>query len=451
MTLPDRLTITLWDFSWYTRTAPGAAFHDLDAAFAQAVERGYNTVRICAMPYLLFGAACKPDRDRSGAACRPDRDRSGAACRPDRDRSGSGLDTTALRFSGLGGGFGQGTRWYDISGEATVDGRAHLLELFRAARRHDCYVIVSSWEYQQSPCFLADDAWHRALTAVPPPQRVAALADAFASLVDLLVAEGLADRVAFVELHNEVQYSRLTEALPAGTDPVLGLQPALEAGIDRFRARHPAVPVTANYAQVPVGRMRGLPRNADVAVFHPYVYGVLDELVAEFALRDPARPYPQQRAYQELLRPDAPPLAEWQPPPADRWRLAATVVSQREIYTHDWCDRRAWDRWLYQRYGEHRRAMAQTLELWIAAAADWAAQQGVPLVLGEGWVGYTPLGTDFEEGPVGSEICERAVRTCAAVGAWGTLVCSNAAPHHPMWNDRPLQRRLNEAFLGSSG
>jgi hypothetical protein len=48
--LPDRLAISLWDFSWYVRTGPGEPFEDLDAAFAQAVERGYNTVRICAMP-----------------------------------------------------------------------------------------------------------------------------------------------------------------------------------------------------------------------------------------------------------------------------------------------------------------------------------------------------------------------------------------------------------------
>jgi hypothetical protein len=413
---PDRLTITLWDFSWYTRTAPGAAFHDLDEAFRQAVERGYNTVRICAMPYLLFG---------------------------------SGLDTSALRLRGLGGGYGQGTRWYDVADSATVDGRRHLLELFRAAERHGCSIIVSSWEYQQSPCFAADDAWHRALLAVPPAERVTALADALADLVELLKSDGLDDRVAFVELHNEVQYSRLTEALPAGTDPVLGLRPYLEAGIDRFRSRHPGVPVTANYARVPVGQMRGLPRNAGVAVFHPYVYGVLDELVGEFALRDPSRPYPQQRAYEELLRPEAPPLADWLPPEEDRWRLAATVVSRREIYTHDWCDRGKWDRWLYERYGDHRRAMAQVLDLWIAAAADWAAQSGIPLVFGEGWVGYTPLGTDFEEGPVGAAICERAVRASAAAGAWGTVVCSNAAPHHPMWNNVALQRRLNELFLNT--
>ena len=68
--LPRRLTITLWDFTWYTQTTPGEPFHDLDVAFAEAVERGYNTVRICAMPFLLFG---------------------------------SGLDTSALRLERLGG------------------------------------------------------------------------------------------------------------------------------------------------------------------------------------------------------------------------------------------------------------------------------------------------------------------------------------------------------------
>jgi hypothetical protein len=410
----DRLTITLWDFTWYTRTGPGEPFEDLDSAFRQAVARGYNTVRICAMPFLLFG---------------------------------SGLDTTRLRLSGLGGGYGQRTRWYDVRNTATVDGRAHLLALFRAARRHGCRVIVSSWEYQQSPCFAADDGWYRALMAVPPADRADALAEAHADLVDLLTAESLADTVAFVELHNEVQITRLNEAVPAGQDPLLGLRPFMEAAIERFRARHPGVPVTANYARVPVGAMRGLPRNAGVAVFHPYVYGVLDQLVTEFALRDDSRTYPQERANAELLRPDAPPLEAWQPPPADRWRLDATIVRHREVYTHDWCDPVKWDRWLYERYGEHRRAMAEVLDLWIAAAADWAAERGIPLVFGEGWVGYTPLHGTFEEGPVGAAICERAVRASAAAGAWGTLVCSNAAPHHPMWSDVPLQRRLNTEFL----
>jgi hypothetical protein len=124
--LPERLTITLWDFSWYVRTGPGEPFEDLDRAFAEAVDRGYNTVRICAMPYLLFG---------------------------------SGLDTSALRLGPLGGEYGQRVRWYDVGHRTVIDARDHLLTLFQAAKRHDCFVIVSSWEYQQSSSFAGDSSW----------------------------------------------------------------------------------------------------------------------------------------------------------------------------------------------------------------------------------------------------------------------------------------------------
>lgn len=411
--LPAKLTVCLWDFTWYTRTGPGEPFEDLDAAFTQAVERGYNTVRICAMPYLLFG---------------------------------SGVDTSALTFAPLGGGFGLRTRWYDVRQTTVLDGREQLVALFEAARRHDCYVIVSSWEYQQSPCFVTDSAWTDSLLAVAPADRPAAMAESLAEMVSFLQQRGLDDRIAFVELHNEVQYSRFTDVVEASADAVSTLQPLLESAIEDFRRHHPRVPVTANYADVPVGGMRGLVGNADVAIFHLYVYGVLGQLVDEFALRDPSRPFPQERAFAELLRPDAPPATEWTLPAESAWRADATLMHQREVYVHDWCDPSAWDRWLYERYAEHRRAMRAKLDLCLDAAADWAAAQSLPLVLGEGWVGYTPLHGTFEEGPVGAQICEHMVGRAAEHSAWGTVVCSNAAPHHPMWDDVSLQRRLNEQF-----
>ncbi|MBO0826156.1 MAG: hypothetical protein J2P24_00100 [Streptosporangiales bacterium] len=414
--LPDRLTVTLWDFSWYVRAGEGDAFADLDACFAAAVERGYNTVRVCAMPFLLFG---------------------------------SGIDHTSLTFTPLGGEYGQRTRWYDVRSTVRMDGRQHLLDLFTAARRHDCYVILSSWEYQQSPCFLDSPAWADALFAVPAKDRADVLADALADLVAFLGEHDLADRIAFVELHNEVQGTRLADVAEDGERPIAALRPLLENAVERFRERHPRQLVTANYAGVPVAEMRHLPTNVDVAVFHPYVYGVLGELVETFALRDDERPFAQERAYAELLRPGAPPVDEWRLPETERWRARATIMRQRELYAHDWCDPAKWDRWLYDRYGEHRVAMDEKLRLWIDVAADWAAANGVPLVFGEGWVGYTPLHGTFEEGPVGAAFCERAVQLSQDVGAWGTVVCSNAAPQHPMWGDVPLQRRLNEAFLAS--
>ncbi|MBO0890699.1 MAG: hypothetical protein J2P14_07275, partial [Acidothermales bacterium] len=356
---------------------------------------------------------------------------------------------TSLTFTPLGGEYGQRTRWYDVRSTVRMDGRQHLLDLFTAARRHDCYVILSSWEYQQSPCFLDSPAWADALFAVPAKDRADVLADALADLVAFLGEHDLADRIAFVELHNEVQGTRLADVAEDGERPIAALRPLLENAVERFRERHPRQLVTANYAGVPVAEMRHLPTNVDVAVFHPYVYGVLGELVETFALRDDERPFAQERAYAELLRPGAPPVDEWRLPETERWRARATIMRQRELYAHDWCDPAKWDRWLYDRYGEHRVAMDEKLRLWIDVAADWAAANGVPLVFGEGWVGYTPLHGTFEEGPVGAAFCERAVQLSQDVGAWGTVVCSNAAPQHPMWGDVPLQRRLNEAFLAS--
>jgi hypothetical protein len=414
--LPEKLTITLWDFSWYTRTANGDAFADLDAAFIEAVERGYNTVRICAMPFLLFG---------------------------------SGLATTRLPFTSLGGDYGQRTRWYNVVGDAEIDGRAHLVRLFEAARRHGCYVIVSSWEYQQSPAFLADSAWSDALLAVPTERRALALADAYAEMVTFLVDRGLDDRIAFIEIHNEVQAGYLADDLEAGTDPVLALQGRLEEAVDRLHERAPGRMVTVNYARVPVGSMRGVARNVDVGVFHPYVYGVLEELYDTFRLRRMDLPFPEELARAELLRSDAPDPEAWRPPAPASWRQVATIVPSREVYMHDWSDPEKFDRWLYSRFANYQPHMRAVMEQWLLAASDWALANDVPLVFGEGWVGYTPLLSDFEGGPIGAQVCRDAVKRAGELGAWGAVVCSNAAPHHPMWADVPLQQEINAEFMES--
>lgn len=235
--LPSRLAITLWDFSWYVRTGPGEPFEDLDRAFTEAVERGDNTIRICSMPYLLFG---------------------------------SGLDTTAVRHGPLSGGYGQGLRWYDVEQTTTIDAEAQLVALFEAASRHDCFVILSSWEYQQSSSFSLDPGWWDALLGIDPEDRAEAQAVALADLVDFLIARGLDDQTAFTEIHNEVQLGLLADGLrEADVDLVVALEPRLSRGLAAFHARHPGRPVTVNYAGVPVGSMRGVPETIDVLVTHP--------------------------------------------------------------------------------------------------------------------------------------------------------------------------------------
>lgn len=420
--LPERLTITLWDFSWYVRTGPNEPFADLDRCFDEAVHRGYNTVRICAMPYLLFG---------------------------------SGLDTSGIRFGPLGPitghgaertGYGQRMRWYDVESPTVIDGRGHLLALFEAARRHDCFVILSSWEYQQSSAFADSSDWCDGLMAIDPEQRAERQAIALADLIDFLADHDLDDRVAFTEIHNEVQVGHLADGL--STDPqerIVALRPRLERAVNAFHSRHPSRPVTVNYARVPAGAMRGIPEMIDVLITHPYVYGVLAELITEYGLRSPVAEFDQTRAQQELLRPGAPKITDWQP--SEPWRLVATIVSAPEVYVHDWGDPEAIDRWLYRNYPAWEQQMISMLRLWMDVARDWAVQHGVPLVFGEGWIGYTPRDGRFEEGPIGAEFCRLAVAESVRVGAWGTVVCSNAAPQHAMWSDIELQQRCNTAFL----
>jgi hypothetical protein len=414
--LPSRLTISLWDFSWYTMTRPGEPFADVDRAFAEAVERGYNTVRICAMPYLLFG-----DRKR---------------------------ETSALQFSNLGGDFGQRTRWYNTKGGATLNGREHLLRLFEAARRHNCYVILSSWEYQQSPSFLATSEWCDDLMAIAPEKRALALGVAMGRLIGFLKEHHLDDRIAYAELHNEVEVTKLKEVARTGEDTYVAEKPYLEEAVSLLRNQHPDILITTCYAHAPETHMHDLPDNLQVAHFHLYLYGVLGQLFHDLDIWGATQLFPTSLAC-ELLRSDAPSFDAWMPRAGEAWRLEATGVGRRLFYLHDWVDPDKWDLWLYERYQSHREAMRQATTFRLEIIADWARQHNVPAVIGEGYVGYTPLLTHFEEGPVGKNIAEYAIETCKRLNFWGIILCSNAAPHHPFWQDRAWQQRMNASILGA--
>jgi hypothetical protein len=356
-------------------------------------------------------------------------------------------ETTHLRFSNLGGEFGQRTRWYNVKGAATLNGREHLLHLFEAAKRHNCYVILSSWEYQQSPSFLATPDWYQDVIAIPPERRCMELAQAMSRLITFLKDHQLSDRIAYAELHNEVEVTKLRDVARRGEDIFAAEKPYLEEAVSFLRNQHPDILMTVCYAGTPITHMRDLAQNLQVAHFHLYIYGVLGELFQELALRDSSQPFPTQLA-QDLLRPDAPSFEEWTSPAGQEWRLEATGVSRRLFYMHDWADPDKWDLWLYEHYRDHREAMRQAIQWRLEIIADWAEHHSIPAVIGEGYVGYTPLLTNFEEGPVGKNIAEYAIETCKRLNFWGIILCSNAAPHHPFWQDVAWQQRMNAFILG---
>jgi len=407
--LPQRLTITLWDFSWYTQAGPGEPYADLDAAVAEAASLGYNAIRICAAPVLLFGGLGLYEVARD-------------------------LEIGGLGPSPLGGYFGQRTRWYDTPGGYRIDLRARLLALFESAAAHGMVIILASWEYQQSTAFAASPAWFEAIDAVPLADRYGVLSDAWDAMIEWLTDHGHRDRIALVELHNEVDFSIL---------------PALEDGgaeeVTRLRAQHPDLLITAGYGKPPHLAMHRLPDGLGAAQFHVYSYGVLDALQQRIDIRSEGSEGFPHAALRELLRSDAPSLAEYGR--AAEWKYRATVVTDQMIYGYDWIDPVVWDTWLVDHYPPYQQVMRREIASRTIAIAAWARWQGVPAIVGEGWVGYTPLHGTFEEGPIGRSLAEHGVRTALDHGVWGVVLSSNAAPHHPMWQLRDWQRELNAQIL----
>ena len=409
--LPGRLTICLWDFSWYTRAGEGEPYADLDTVCAETVARGYNTIRICAAPLLLFG--------------------------------GLGLDTLAtdLPIEGLGaapdgGYYGRRTRWYDTPGGYRLDLRARFFELFAAAQRHGLLVILASWEYQQSPSFAGDRAWHDALASVPLAERYDALATATDRMLSELEAAGHGERVAFTEIHNEVDFSVLPALADGG-----------EAAVQRIRDAHPGQLVTASYGKPPHLDMESVSPSLDVAQFHVYSYGVLDELQKLIDIRSEGTagfPNPLMRS---LLRDDAPSLEEYGRPAA--WKLDATVITDQMIYGYDWVDGDRWDAWLHEHYPPFEAVMLREIESRTIAVSAWARHRGIPTVIGEGWVGYTPRDAHFEDDPTGCSLAEHGIETALEHGVWGVVLCSNSAPHHPAWSDVDWQAAVNARVLAA--
>lgn len=420
--LPRKLTITMWDFSWYTMTLPGEAYNDLAARFKEAVDRGYNTIRICAMPYMLFTEEGK----RSGR----------------------------LKFGNLGE-VGQRTRWYNCRGGADLDGHAHLIELFRQAKAHGCYIMLSSWEYQQSPSFLAHPELRDQLAAIPPAERFMAIAKSMNQLIRFIKNEGYASQIVYAELHNEVEFGQLTavgveRGIKETDTPKLveAMQPYIEEAIDYLREQHPDILMTASYTLNEAYPKAYVARNMQVAHYHLYIKGVLNELMDAAGLNDEQTSFPNPFV-QSLLREDAPPFEEWTLPAGQEWRMEGNPVGMKLIYLHDWADPDQWDFYLYDHFSAHKLAMLQKADFRFEEIHDWVRHSGIPIVIGEGYVGYTPLRAGFEEGPVGKFIAEYALRKGMSLGFWGMTLCSNCAPHHPFWNDVAWQLKWNRFILES--
>lgn len=444
--LPDKLTICLWDFSWYTQAGPGQPYADLAGAMQETKARGYNAVRICAAPMLLFSPQAAADQELAAGKI----NLANLGRRAVGNVAGDSGNSAAIgSASDLAASyFGEATRWYNTPGSGELNLRERFFNLLRLARAHQMVVIISSWEFQQSAAFGATEQWWRMLEAMPLKQRFGALAIALDRLLDAVAAQGLSETIAFTELHNELDFSMLPQ--PDDTSQQVA-HPQAYGALTWLKERHPQQLFTLSFGRPPHKAMHTA-APTEVGQFHIYAYGVLDALQREIDIRDTASAGFPNQVLQSLQVEGAETFEEFGRP--DTWKLQATVITDQMIYGYDTVDGERWDQWLNKHYPQYRESMLQEIESRVLAIARWGEEHQAPIVIGEGWIGYTPLHSEFEEGPHGRELAEHGIQIAAAQGVWGVVTCSNAAPHHPMWTDHSWtewQTRVTKEFRNHGG
>lgn len=434
--LPRRLAICYYGWDWIVSTRPEDAYADLERAMRETKERGFNCVRPDMGLMVLYDQSGRPRGE--------------------------------VAFRGRLVGANDNMNCFNTLGGVVHDVRARVLRLFELAETYDLYVIGTSWMYQDFLTEVADPTLREEIVSVPYNERLTALARQWDWLVCDLKDHGLAHRLAFAELINEMGWPPVSCTDPAARPQtfeewVAGHYPPTDSALTRDLAsealaflqdRHPDVLFT-----VDLGHARLfpdlLPENAQVADHHVYTDGV-----AQGILRAAGVPawgvgqWPEggpdletNETLRSLLRPDPMPWDE--------------VVRRGEGTHPHWIalawfyqnvDMEKYDRWCIDHFDEFRSRIEASAREACEMAAAYAKPRGLPMVVDEGFILYPPLRSRFVTTPQGRWGEEIGVEAAIATGHWGTLPTGYFRPNTPVWYDEDqcawvagLNRRILES------
>lgn len=250
----EKLTISFWIWGLFD-AEEGGVYQDWDKRMKEAVDRGFNCVRL---------------DDGAGLWCDPEgRPRGPVAIHPP--------------F----GKFSANIRQMDVLAKPrTCDVKARLLDVFRAADRHGVKIILSTWYYLHTN-WMVDESINRPLNEDMSIERKF---EYFTSELDRILAclheNGLDHCIAYAEIFNEF------EGLPfAGRygyvkkEEALRLRTLHERAIAKLKTAHPDVKFCFDAAKSPIQR-EIVPRNADVLAVHPYyLWGIYSDVLEKGSVR----------------------------------------------------------------------------------------------------------------------------------------------------------------------
>jgi len=409
--LPARLSISCWIWSWITSATPDEPYGDLERCFVELRERGFNAVRVEAGLNWAF----LPD----GTARGP------------------------MDFGPFVPGYGWNASTVNSVGGGRHDVLSRLFKLFELADHYDVWVILTSWEYQDSSWFVADPAIRKEVYSVPADRRYMHLARLLAHLIDLLKERGLSHRIAFAEILNESDCSEVT----GGEE---GRRLHTEA-ISFLRGRHSDILISADFSDP--GRENNyalFPDNAQVFDYHiyagaPWYFSDLFGLTIWSSEFDPRHPE-KLEVLRRVLRKDIVPWDTFMKPAQnirEFWR--------KVMWLYENLDNDRWDEWVGERFGLWESRVRQHAEELFAGDAREARRRGLPLVMDEGGFFYPPRLSRFELSPRALAVLDLMADLAIKYGYWGFMPGTYCGPEHQIWHENPeWLRQINGKFLRAS-
>jgi hypothetical protein len=415
---PERLAISFWIWAlWDTGT--NGFFNNFELRVAEAVQRGFNCLRIEGGAGITHDAEGRPRGE--------------------------------LEFDAAVPGHGHFMRQMEHMTGGRVNLLRRLIELCTVAQRYNVKLILSSWYYLHTFWF-TDKSVTAELLGLPPEERFMYFARGLDRILDELKQRGLADTIVTAEIFNEVNDMVFFRGQPI--EVVRSFRRRHEEALDFLKTRHPDIRFSLDTSGASIdGEI--VPRNARAWTFHSYylwnVYRVFEQdLISGGAdLADPAVYAPIRR----FLRRDIVPFQailgsrEGRPPISRGWYRRIWLYRNLDPNAMPELERMLQEN-LEKNIEEYKQKATNAVEQAVKLRDELIP--GVPLILGEGVSYCADHRLRWEErSDAYWEVVEHAARAYREHGLWGAVARTNSGPEDPVWHEYPERlKRVNAEFLG---
>lgn len=420
--LPKKLAISFWIWAPIS-VRKNNPYLDFDKTMTELRERSYNCVRI-----------------ESAAGFTHDK---------------NGTPRGNVRVHASFGGHEQFVRQNETVDNGLCNCLERLVDLFENAKKHNVYVILSSWFFLHT-YWMMDEAITKSILDLHPDQYFQFFAEQYDLILKELKARNLEKQLAFLELQNEVDglsFIRKATGFQNDEDKYNHFRILHEKAIGWLRQRHPDILVGYD-TQTMKTHQALMPRNAQVWNAHTYymwpVYGVFEQglLSKNIDMNDPE----SFKHVRPFLR--------------DDYVLFTEILKTREGLLDAGV---GWTRrvWLYRNLDPDKipqleKILENQLELDapnFRREADEQVQSavsirdkilpGVPLVYSEGSTYCASNLLSWEErSDTYWKTLEHMTRRLAENNFWGYVPRTNGGPDDRAWKEYPQRLKyLNELFL----